>query len=491
MDNQSYTTIRINPSIVSSLSWDNLRSFFISVAFILMDYLAIVAAALTAFFIRAKLIPLFHDNLIVPDVFIYVIIPAAFMLFLHFDRKYINKLYFWQQAARLFKASLYAMLLTLVVLFFSGSVKEVSRIFTVLLWFFSFGYLAIGRYFFKKMVMNIGALQAPTILVGAGKTAELLLESFRKNGGSGYKIVGLIEDQPQKSCVAGRYPVLGTFAQAETIVQNAGVKHVLIAAPGLIREELLDLVYRLQPYVNHVTFVPDLLGVPVGSMELDTLFNEKTVLLRIKNNLSQIHNRALKLLFDCFCTIIGVALVAPLCFLIGVIIYLDSPGPVIFAHKRVGYKGKKFPCYKFRTMVNNSREVLEQYLRDNPVAREEWERDFKLKDDPRVTKIGRFLRKTSLDELPQFLNVLKGEMSLVGPRPIVDVEVERYGKYINDYYLVRPGITGIWQVSGRNDVGYSERVEMDSWYVRNWSLWLDIILLIKTVGIVLKRKGAY
>lgn len=142
-------------------------------------------------------------------------------------------------------------------------------------------------------------------------------------------------------------------------------------------------------------------------------------------------------------------------------------------------------------MVTDGDKQLEKHLRENPEARAEWERDFKLKKDPRITGIGRFLRKTSLDELPQLINVLKGEMSLVGPRPIVEKEIERYGSYIEDYYLVRPGMTGYWQVSGRNDVDYKERVQMDAWYVRNWSLWQDLVLLFKTIKVVLGRNGAY
>ena len=169
----------------------------------------------------------------------------------------------------------------------------------------------------------------------------------------------------------------------------------------------------------------------------------------------------------------------------------DSPGPVIFKHRRLGKDGGHFSCYKFRTMVVDAEERLKELLQKNPAAKEEWDRDFKLKDDPRITKSGKFLRATSLDELPQIFNVLKGEMSLVGPRPIVDAEIIRYGKYIDDYYMVRPGITGMWQVSGRSDVGYEERVQMDTWYVRNWNIWFDIVLLWRTFKVVFERKGSY
>jgi lipopolysaccharide/colanic/teichoic acid biosynthesis glycosyltransferase len=142
-------------------------------------------------------------------------------------------------------------------------------------------------------------------------------------------------------------------------------------------------------------------------------------------------------------------------------------------------------------MVKNSAEVLAQLLRDDPVALEQWEREFKLKDDPRITPIGHFLRRTSLDELPQLWNVLRGDMSLVGPRPVVEAELEKYGDDVDYYLHVKPGMTGLWQVSGRNDVDYETRIALDAWYVRNWSLWNDLVILIKTVRVVLQKEGAY
>lgn len=463
----------------------------VSLAIVALDYVACVAAACTAYLMRADVFPLYYGQFVVPNVYIYLIIPVSFMLFLHFDRLSFQRLYFWQQAERLFKASIYALLLLVVVLYFSGFAKVVSRVFIGLVGVFGFTYLLVGRYLLKKVIVAVGLLQVPTILIGGGKTAELLLAAFRHNNGAGYKIVGLIEDNPRESSVARQYPVLGSFAEAEEIICRLGIKNVLIAAPGLERQALLNLVYRVQPHVDHLTFVPDLFGVPVASLEMETLFNEKMVLLKIKNNLAQLHNRVRKVLFDCVCSLLGLLIVMPLMAIISLLIYIDSPGPVIFAHYRVGRGGRMFPCYKFRTMRQDAAEVLKKYLAENDAARAEWQQDFKLRHDPRITRVGNFLRRTSLDELPQFLNVLKGEMSLVGPRPIIEEEVVKYGEYINDYYLVRPGITGIWQVSGRNDIDYAERVQMDSWYVRNWNLWMDIVIIIKTIKVVFLRKGAY
>ena len=250
-------------------------------------------------------------------------------------------------------------------------------------------------------------------------------------------------------------------------------------------------IYRIQPLVKNIGVIPNLVGVPTGGVEVESLFDERLVLLRLKNNLARPLNRWLKTIFDYTLTIVGTILISPILLFIAVWIYKDSPGPVIFKHTRIGKNGKPFPCYKFRSMCVDAKEKLAELLANDPEARAEWEKNFKLKNDPRITKSGAFLRKTSLDELPQIFNVLKGEMSLVGPRPIIKDELARYGEYVGDYLMVKPGITGMWQVSGRSDTTYDERVQLDSWYVRNWSVWLDVMLLWRTGKSVLMRKGAY
>lgn len=168
-----------------------------------------------------------------------------------------------------------------------------------------------------------------------------------------------------------------------------------------------------------------------------------------------------------------------------------SRGPIIFKQTRLGHGGREFAVYKFRTMVPNATEVLQELLDRDPVIREQWQRDFKLKDDPRITSIGRFLRKTSLDELPQLWNIIKGDMSLVGPRPIEPFEIARYGRYAKHYYSQRPGLTGLWQVSGRSDTTYERRVALDAFYAKNRSLGLNLKIILKTVRVVVKGNGAY
>jgi Undecaprenyl-phosphate galactose phosphotransferase WbaP len=202
-----------------------------------------------------------------------------------------------------------------------------------------------------------------------------------------------------------------------------------------------------------------------------------------KNNIARVLDITLILLAAPYILLVSVILV--------LLIKLDSPGPVFFRQIRIGRCGRKFPVYKFRTMVQNADQVLQDYLDKSPELKLEWLTTHKLKQDPRVTRLGGLLRAWSLDELPQLWNIIIGDMSLVGPRPIVDAEVEKYGKCYELYIQVRPGLTGLWQVSGRNNTTYERRVELDEYYVRNRSLKLDLQILLKTVLVVLKKDGAY
>ena len=196
-------------------------------------------------------------------------------------------------------------------------------------------------------------------------------------------------------------------------------------------------------------------------------------------------------MLDLVITTVGIILILPILIAIAIFIRLDSKGPIVYGQRRIGKGGREFTAWKFRTMVKGADAALMRYLDGDPERRREWELYFKLKDDPRVTRVGKYLRKTSLDELPQLWNVLRGEMSLVGPRPIVKAEVPRYGGDYALYTRVLGGLTGMWQVSGRNNTTYEARVNLDTFYVRNWSVWLDLCILFQTVGAVLFRRGAY
>ena len=230
-------------------------------------------------------------------------------------------------------------------------------------------------------------------------------------------------------------------------------------------------------------------GLPVRGATSRWLLSHDATLWSYRDNLRQPVARTAKMAMDLAGAAAMLIVLAPVFALIAAAVKLDG-GTVLYAHRRIGVGGRSFPCLKFRSMVMESDAVLARLLTTDSAVAAEWTATHKLRRDPRVTWIGRILRQTSLDELPQLFNVLRLEMSLVGPRPIVEAEVPRYGEDIHHYYAARPGLTGLWQVSGRSNTDYSQRVHLDTWYVKNWSLWSDIVILFRTIPAVLKRKGA-
>lgn len=443
---------------------------------LMADYLAVLLAEMIAIYFS-------EENLRLIDLFI--VIPFIYIAFIAAARTYRRTIPFWQRIESLFYSSIYSIIAILLFFF----VRVIA--FLALLWLASFICLVIMRYILKRILDEREMFKIPLLIIGAQEEALAFTRSINNDiGMSSYKIVGLISDKiPVKGL--GNYPLLGDFKDIEEIIKTTGINNVLIAIPYLEQAEMQDIIHRVQPLVKNICIIPNLTAIPMGGIDVETFFTEKIMLIRVRNNLERRFNRIIKYLFDMVLTIVGTICISPLLVIIAIWIYKDSPGPVIFKHMRVGKDGKEFPCYKFRSMCVDAKEKLEELLQNDPEARAEWKRDFKLKHDPRITKSGAFLRKTSLDELPQIFNVLKGEMSLVGPRPIIKAEMERYGNYIDDYLMVRPGIAGMWQCSGRNDVDYTERVHMDSWYVRNWSVWLDIMILWRTFKAVFAKKGAY
>nr|WP_287056354.1 undecaprenyl-phosphate galactose phosphotransferase WbaP [Phascolarctobacterium sp.] len=469
---------------------DRYTSFLLPILLIIVDYIAIISAEQVAFAIRNFLIPN-GGVLHISWLNFWIVFPLLYLIFLNVEQLYSRKMQFWSILERIFQASCYAIVSIVIILYIAQMAASTSRLFIVLFGILSFFFLVSSRYVAKKILEYFDFLQTPVLIIGAGKTAEILVNGIIGDAGMGYKIIGLLEDNLVKDGILKKFSVLGGFADVENVIRHTGVKNVLIAAPGLEQSKLIELIYKVQPLVKNMGIIPNLVGVPMGGIEVESLFNEKLMLLRLKNNLARPVNRYIKVVFDFLMTLLGSIVIAPILLFISVWIYLDSPGPIIFSHIRIGKDGKEFPCYKFRSMCVDANIRLKKLLENDPCAKEEWDKNFKLKNDPRITKSGAFLRKTSLDELPQIFNVLKGEMSLVGPRPIIKAEMERYGDYINDYLMVKPGITGMWQVSGRNDIDYSERVLLDSWYVRNWNIWIDFVMLFKTFKVVIRKDGAY
>jgi len=468
-----------------------IRRIFAPLLFICFDYFAILLAEKMAFGLHDLYGLLMGTSYHVPDAYLYFWIPLVFIAFLAITQTYTKMQPILETVRQIFYAVLYALITCILALYFMEASMLASRLYVVLFGVLALFNIYVGRYVLLKILKTTNTLTKPVILIGAGKTAEIVLQFFEGDLGYRYRVVGLLDDNPISDVLPQKFLLLGKVSDAESIIRDSGIKTVIITAPGMDSERLESLVAKIQPLVRDILFVPDLMMLPLGHVGVEPFYTEKVFMLSIRNNLARRRNRLAKRIFDLVATICGGLLILPILLVIAILVGIDNKGRIIFAHRRVGRKGKLFPCYKFQSMVSNAQERLEEYLAKNPEARKEWEESFKLTNDPRVTKLGAFLRKTSLDELPQLWNVLMGDMSLVGPRPIVTKEIERYGDYIREYYMVPPGITGMWQVNGRSDTTYEERVAMDTWYVRNWSVWVDLVYLFKTIKTVFTGKGAY
>lgn len=330
----------------------------------------------------------------------------------------------------------------------------------------------------------------PCVILGAGETGARVAQLLASRPWLGLRPVALLDDDASKhgGALAG-CPVEGPVVAGAERLSRAGIRHGILAIPGLPASQQAAMLDALGEHLRHVLITPALPGSPDVIAEPREFAN--TLVLEVRQNLLRPEIRALKRIIDALGSALGFLLFWWVFAGIALAIRLSSPGPAFYGQRRIGRDGRAFTAWKFRSMVRDADALLNGYLERHPELRAEWERDHKLKDDPRVTWIGSLLRRTSLDELPQLWNVLNGEMSLVGPRPIVADEIPKYGDRFGLYQKVRPGMSGLWQVSGRNDTTYAERVALDCYYTRNWSVWLDLVILARTLRVVLLGKGAY
>ncbi|WP_297455324.1 undecaprenyl-phosphate galactose phosphotransferase WbaP [Persephonella sp.] len=421
-------------------------------------------------------------------------IPIIFILFIAYEKLYVKRYPFWDEVKELLKAITISIVVIFAIISLGKLSDKISRLTIILLWMYSIFIFPVFRLIGKKFLHNLGIWQQDLIIIGASEPGINVAEGLINDKHMGYKIVGFLDDF-KKNFVEiknKKIPILGKIKEFEDISERYNLGGVVIAVSSLDKEKVTKITNYFHQKVRRVYVIPDIKGIALLNSELYHLFMQQLFLIRLHNNLGSKINQILKRTFDILLSIFLLPFLLILVLIIAVLIKLDSPGPIFFVQQRIGKGGRTIKVYKFRSMYIDSQERLKEILEKDPEARKEWETYFKLKNDPRVTKVGKFLRKTSLDELPQIFNVLKGDMSFVGPRPVTKEEIEKYYKdYASYYYMVRPGITGLWQVSGRSNTDYDFRVTLDSWYVLNWSLWLDIIILFKTVKVVLKREGAY
>lgn len=394
----------------------------------------------------------------------------------------------WGQFTKVFMAVSSAIMFVVAWVFLSRTLFF-SRLIIIYAWVMAVFLVFIGRLLINALQRwlfryNIGVRKV--IIMGLTDTASTLKHQLETEQELGYKVVnGLFKP--------------GVKELKHFLSHNPNIDEIIVADSEVPSDVMLDILAIAEEYNITFRLVPNLFEVKSTNVDVETLAAVPIIGYR-RTSLTGWAG-VIKRIFDIVMSTLAIILLSPILLLIACLIKIDSPGPILYRHKRIGYGKRYFYLYKFRTMKQeyctgdgftgkSDAEIFNQEFND-PTLVKEFEKQQKLKNDPRVTSLGNILRKTSLDELPQFFNVFVGNLSLVGPRPIVQAELSRYGQYRHRLFIVKPGVTGLWQVSGRSDMPYNERVKLDMFYIENWSLWNDIIILVKTVFVMLFRKNAY
>lgn len=461
---------------------------------IFSDIMSVLIVLLSAIVIRQHVLTHFYEFPAFPNIgigYFWWIFPV-WIFFFAYEGLYSRRFSFWDEIKVIWKASFFAVLAMFSILYLGKIGERFSRTVLVLAGIISLPLMPAVRLNIKRFLIWLGLLRSKVLILGAGKTGEMILNALRRDRNMGMEVVGFLDDDPAKiGKRLGGIKIHAGVDSADKYIGRCGIEDVVIAMPGCDRHKFTSLVNSLQHKAWNLLIIPDLFGVTVLGTNLQHFFQEQAIGLEVKNNLARPFNRAIKKIFDFALSSILLVILAVPMLIISIIIVTTSKGPAVFSQQRVGRNGRPFRCHKFRTMYSDAEARLNAILENDEAARNEWKNSFKLKSDPRVTPIGRFLRQTSLDELPQIFNVLKGEMSLVGPRPVTRLEIDEYYRdQAGMCFCVPPGISGLWQVSGRSNTSYSYRIALDVWYVRNWNLWLDIVILLKTVRVVIRREGA-
>jgi len=329
----------------------------------------------------------------------------------------------------------------------------------------------------------------PAVIYGAGDMGRLLVDRLLIAKKIGYEPVLILDDNAEQEDYYRNIPIISDTKIGPELVKRYNIKMAMVAMPNLEQTEMAAMIKNSVYAFRYNVLIPDFFNISniwMSVRDFDGMLGFAT-----SHRLKMFWNLAIKRFLDLLMIIVGGLIVSPFLLLIALFIKISSPGPVLYSHKRLGLNGKHFNAYKFRTMVKDADKKLKELLESDPEVKKEWEESYKIKNDPRVTKIGKFLRKTSLDEFPQLLNILKGEMSLVGPRPVIPEEIEMYRENAMRILTVKPGLTGLWQVSGRSDTDYGERISYDLYYLQSWSVWLDLWIIYRTPRVIFWGKGAY
>ncbi|HET98111.1 MAG TPA: sugar transferase [Desulfurivibrio alkaliphilus] len=456
----------------------------------LLDLICAVAAFLVAFWGRNLLLPAAGELNIYSHLFLLPLLLTLLIGFLSYFGAYKNPRYnnFLAYAWALFRSMALTIGVLLSLLFFL-EIQYISRM--VILFFAILAFLALlairlaAREYFKKSIRD-GSGSLRVLIIGTGDRAREMARNLRNQAEWGIKVVGHLDPDPDR--VGGEIdgaPVIGTVAEISECLKRNVVDEVIIAIPRSLLEDADPIAHACEEEGIRLRFMADIFNVQVARVSLTQIGH--LPLLTMEPVAQDESKLFVKRLFDLVVTLLAMPLILPLMAVVALAVRLDSPGPAIFVQQRVGLRKHLFPMFKFRSMYLDAEEKLKEIEHlneaDGPI--------FKISNDPRITRVGRFIRKTSLDELPQLFNVLRGEMSLVGPRPMSIRDVDLFDRGIQrKRFSVKPGITCLWQISGRSDLTFEQWLALDLEYIEKWSFWLDIKILLKTIPAVLFSKGA-
>lgn len=472
-----------------------LRRIICIFGLILADVLAFLAAsALRVGAVTPSLV--FYRGLLPSDgtVSLFFVLATIFIVFRFLAGDYSRRQLFWDSTGQTTTSLLLASSPCLVLLWFGDGVFSYSAV--LCSWAFVIVAVPLFRHAMRWVLAKMNCWWIPTALIGEGERVCDAYNFFNTSLSLGYDVRFLVSscrpeaiphDPESFTQITSQNPV-----DIVARLGASGCSKAVFASDELLSQQANELAQRLMTYGIEVVFIPPLRQLPLLGMTMNYAFGQDLLLLHFRNNLIRLPSRVAKRAFDIIGSLTLLTFLSPLFLVFGWLIWRGDGHSAFFIQKRVGRRGMEFPCIKFRTMGADAEDILKRWKAENsPFYREYIENNFKLREDPRISRLGGWLRRTSLDELPQLLNVLLGHMSLVGPRPLIPREVSFYGSAIELYKQTRPGITGLWQISGRSETTFADRVFCDGWYVRNWSFWYDLVILVKTAGVLLHRKGAY
>lgn len=443
---------------INRINFSNIIYMFI---LFFIDFLVLIMSLKIALHLRANYLQDFLPFFSTSDIQKHYWIILITIIILSLEKIYTIRYDFWSDTKRIIKGLLLSFIAVFTVITLSKMSADYSRVFLLIFFIIAIFLIPISKRIVKRALFSLNYFKYRIKIVSNSSQYDTLCKEFNDNWYFGFKIC------------------------------DKKYEMVLISSKNFEVANLQRLIKRYSKKTKDIYIIPYMYHLDFSHTNVVDYFNIRLSAIHIENRLLNSKNILIKYLFEKLLVICILPFALILHLFLFLFIKFDSEGSVFFKQKRFGIKGKTFSCYKYRTMYTNGHEILKEYLKKNPQEIEYYKIYHKYQNDPRVTKLGKFLRATSLDEFPQFFNILRGDMNLIGPRPYMLNEKVKIGKFNEDTILkVKPGITGLWQVSGRNELTFDERIDLDKWYIQNWSLWMDFVIFMKTIKVVLSKVGA-